>query len=258
MYYPITFFCLQAPKAITGDVEMTEHEPGTATMPAPSPSAGLPKYPSQSGAHSPYAYPSRANQQPLSQTTAVWAFVLAVVPIPVGWLVSIGLAISVVSKSRDGRGRERGRGMAIAALVIAPLWIAAFVALMAATSSPGRDVSGQVTTSGDASVTSLKTGDCLAQLPGPTSHARTVKIVPCSHKHAAQVFAHFAMPNGAYPGNSDVVRMAEGGCIRRFDEQFSQAQNRDQLHVFYYYPLEDTWHQTREVTCVAATVGSNA
>lgn len=242
--------------SITGDADMTDQEPATLTAPAPSPTTGLPSYPRQSYGHN---Y-SQAQLMPVSQTSAVWALALAIIPIPVGWLVSIGLAINVVSQSRDGRGRERGRGMAIAALVIAPLWIVAFAGLIivSAAASPGRDTSGQVIASGDASVDSLKTGDCLAQLPNTASHARTIRVVPCSNKHVAQVFAEFDLQKSAYPGDDDVARMSEGGCMRRFDAKFARAADRAQLELFYYHPLASSWSQSRGVTCIAATVGSDA
>jgi hypothetical protein len=243
--------------SITGDAGMTNREPATLTVPAPSPTAGLPSYPSQSQSHGHYP---QSHLIRVSQTTAVWALVLAVIPIPIGWLVSIGLAISVVSQSRDGRGRERGRGLAVAALVIAPLWIVAFVGLMvvSAAASPERDGAGSVTASGDATVDSLKTGDCLAELPDTARHARTIRIVPCSHRHVGQVFAEFDLQKGAYPGDSDIARLAEGGCTKRFDGQFARAADRDRMRLFYYHPLASSWRLSRQVTCIAATVGSDA
>jgi hypothetical protein len=51
----------------------------------------------------------------------VWAFVLAVLPLFVTWVVAIGLALAVLLRPDDGW--RRGRGLAIAALVISSVWI---------------------------------------------------------------------------------------------------------------------------------------
>lgn len=60
-----------------------------------------------------------------SEGTAVGALVCALIPSVVTNLVGIGLAISVLNKPYGGR--FNGRGMAIAALVIAPIWIALII-----------------------------------------------------------------------------------------------------------------------------------
>ena len=56
-----------------------------------------------------------------SMALGVWAFVLAVLPLFVTWVVAIGLAVAVLLRPNDGW--QRGRGLAIAALVISSAWI---------------------------------------------------------------------------------------------------------------------------------------
>ncbi len=58
----------------------------------------------------------------------VWALVLAILPLFITWLVSIGLAVAVLLRPDDGW--RRGRGPAIAALAISAAWILVLTGLV--------------------------------------------------------------------------------------------------------------------------------
>ena len=65
----------------------------TDQLPKYTPSREMTAYPS----YPPSAYPSRGYEGgPPSKTMATWALVLGVVPMPLGNLVAIGLAINVL------------------------------------------------------------------------------------------------------------------------------------------------------------------
>jgi ABC-type sugar transport system permease subunit len=64
-----------------------------------------------------------------SKAMAVWALVLACIPMFLAWIIAIVLALVVLTSPKDGY--DRGRGLAIAALVIAPMWIVAFILYVA-------------------------------------------------------------------------------------------------------------------------------
>jgi hypothetical protein len=161
---------------------MSDHEPpvppdsfpapepyGAAQAPAPAPRGRYgrfparpanPTVPSYGGYNSPYG----TWRMPDSTAMGTWALVLAFLAcVPFGWLVSLGLAIATLVRSRDGR--DFGRTRAFVALGVDAGWAAAFVVLvvlaaMGVIGEPDRDASGHVTTANRTTVDQLRVGDC--------------------------------------------------------------------------------------------------
>jgi hypothetical protein len=163
--------------------------------------------------------------------------------------VLLSVIFGFVALSRIKRSGKGGKGLAIAGLVLSGLWIVLLVILFVAVaaSQPDRDATGRVTDAGTASVTSLKTGDCLSSMPqGMTT---SVDLVPCTGPHKVQVLTTFTMPAGAYPGETVVQQQAEQGCIDRLGELNDRVSAGD-LDVAYLYPLQRDWSTNREVHCL--------
>ena len=150
---------------------------------------------------------------------AIWALVLSFLwCMPIALIVSIGLAITVLVQSRGGI--QNGRGKAVAALIIAGLGVIVLVACVVAAALGAfddvhRDAQGRVTTSGSVPSNSLRVGDCYDQPPprGREIHVSTVTVVPCEQAHQWEVFHSFELSDGPFPGDENVARFAEGGCI---------------------------------------------
>jgi hypothetical protein len=208
------------------------------------------------------AYPTSADSRrqlpPPSTTAATWALGLALVPIPLANIVAIVQAVGVLRRSRDGR--DHGRGQAIAALVIAPVWLVVVLAVLAVSVSGAadRDSSGAVVQSGDISVFDLKKGDCLVSAVPEDVDTRTVEVGPCSERHVAEVFAAFDLTDGPYPGRDQVLRLAEGGCARRYDESAAADGDLPETDLSYFYPARETWRTDKGVVCMVGTESTTA
>jgi hypothetical protein len=201
-----------------------------------------------------------------------WALGLAIVPclFPVATLVSIGLAITVLVKSRDGR--NHGKGRAIAALVIATLWIIGIIVLVAVGAfaelqrDAERDDSGNVTESSTVSVLKIRVGDCfdhpaLAGLdPGEesTEETMTVEAIPCAEAHDFEAYHAFDLTDDDYPGEDAVAESATTTCLRQFKAFVGIAYPKSVLEPYYLFPSSRTWSilDDRTVTCVVGEPGA--
>ena len=171
-------------------------------------------------------------------------------------IASVVLAIIVLVRSRDRR--PHGKGMAIAALVICAFWVVAAVLLVVAAlnGKADRDSSGAVVDDGFVLVTSIRVGDCLVDEPG-TSVQITVQVTPCSNSHREEAFANFDLGDGAFPGQAQVDRRAEGGCASRFEKYVGISYDESELDIVFLRPLKDSWSADSGVTCLVSEGGSS-
>ncbi len=181
---------------------------------------------------------------------ATWALVLAVLPAVSFWIVAFGLAVTVLRRGRDGR--DHGRRRAIAAIVVALLWTLVLIAYLISLAGGAQrnDVTGEVETAGAVSVMSLAEGDCMDEEPG-TGDTYTVDLVPCGELHRSEVYATFDLAPGAWPGDDDVIRLSEGGCLDRLETMLGDAFALLPVEMYYLHPLEDYWTDDRGVVCFA-------
>lgn len=209
---------------------------------------------------------------PPSKAMAGWALGLAIIPclFPIPTLVAVGLAIAVLVRSRDGR--RHGKGMAIAALIIAALWMAGFVVLILSgalgTLQPDadRDDSGQVT--GESQVSSLKIreGDCVNDptMAGFDADSEdeevsmTVTVLPCEEPHDFETYLVYDLPDGDYPGEDEVGDAAATRCLREFKGFVGIAYSKSELEPYVLYPTSRTWRflDDRSVTCLVGRPGT--
>ncbi len=221
--------------------EMPSYSPTLTAPPPPSPSAdygfGAPGYPGGGRA---------------SKAMATWVLVLGIIPMPLGNLAAIGLGVTVLVRTKDGQ--NHGQTRAVVGIVFASLWLL-LVGVVLTGNFPGqadRDASGAITQRGDVQATALNVGDCLPAQVAENKVAYTVEVTPCSQPHSAEVFAEFALAAGPYPGDAQVTRLADGGCLKRFQPFVGVRFARSALDVTYLLPVRASWSQNREVSCMVA------
>lgn len=242
-------------------------------MPTPTPPPTAQPWGPSGPAHPSYpAYPTyptpygRRDLPPPNRKMAGWALGLSILNcFSVGVFVAIGLAIAVLVKgNRDGR--NHGKGMAIAALIISVLWIMAFVVfvVLAVTGrieidDSRRDDSGEIREEQSIASNLLRAGDCLGvgevdEMMRDNQYEHTA--VPCSKPHSGEVYHVFDLADGDYPGDGEVIRLAENGCLDAFRPYVGLPPARSVLEVVYLHPESIGWRiaDDREVICLVVEV----
>ncbi|MBT0993520.1 septum formation family protein [Cellulomonas sp. DKR-3] len=189
--------------------------------------------------HGPVGYPYR----PPYDGFAIAGFALSLVG---GTLLAIVFGIMGISRTRGGRAR--GRGLAIAALVIAPLWIVVAVVMFV------------VGLAGDGPGSSYAVGDCV-QLDGDAGAdvdegvAPAMPSVPCAEPHDGEVYAAKDLPAGPYPGLDQVQQQGDAYCASEFEAFVGVPYDESRLELFYVYPQQVGWLTgDREIACVVTDV----
>ena len=233
-------------------------------QPVQPPSAqGYPGYPPQQWypgypPHQPYppGMPPRGGDADSSRTKAVWALVLAILPLcGISWIVALVLAILVLSGPRDGQ--RRGRGMAWASIVIVVVWgIATVIAMVVAIAygidslTIDRDEDGNVVSGGEAWPEELRAGDCLDEdVSSPRRGDEFETVVPCDEPHSTQVYLEIELDSYDYPSREEI---AETGarCATEFEAWVGVPPEASELGVSYLYPSEDNWDYETTLKCV--------
>jgi len=192
----------------------------------------------------------------------VWAFVLAVLPLFVTWVVAIGLAVAVLLRPNDGW--RRGRGLAIAALVISSVWIIlGFGLVIAGMTLPDPEVDSAAsskndgdrepdpdkTLSEDVRASELNVGDCLLKPPGDL--ALTAEVAQCSDPHRAEVYAVWEMGGGPNASIDKQVDLADEGCFKRFKPFIGHGYYSSNLDYTWMAPDDLAWaNHERTAVCV--------
>ena len=201
--------------------------------------------------------PRPAGETPkASRTKAIWALVLAILPLCLTWIVAVVLAIMVLVGPRDGQ--RRGRGMAWASLVIVALWTIASVVLavvLIASVPADRDEDGDVTSGGEVSVEDLVVGDCLAEeFSGDEENVYTVSAQPCDEPHNGEVFHDLEATEPEFPGDVQMGELADRTCYQAFEPFVGLTYEDSELDFYYYVPTAQTWkYGDRLITCVLIT-----
>jgi len=203
--------------------------------------------------------------RPPSKTMAGWALGLSFVScIGIAWMVSVGLAIAVLMKSRDGR--DHGKGMAVAALVIdGILFLLAIGAIVLSISgaidtsdTTSDDLKGDDTAS--VSIEDVGVGDCFnqADLPGSDNdsiHVERVELVSCDAPHDLEMYAREQLPGSEYPGEKQAARQSEQICIEEFGHFVGKPYSKSVLGVIYFHPYARSWEMGDHwATCAVGDV----
>jgi 23S rRNA U2552 (ribose-2'-O)-methylase RlmE/FtsJ len=113
---------------------------------------------------------------------------------------------------------------------------------------PDRDASGAIVDERSILVTKLRAGDCITDVAADSgSYA---DVASCTAPHNGEVTAWFALPAGQWPGKSEVQKIAEDACDKRFTE-YAGAQPENSFLQVVVPPEQDDWSRTRNVTCIA-------
>jgi hypothetical protein len=197
---------------------------------------------------------------------AGWALGLAIVPCCGGitTLVAIGLAITVLVKSRHGV--NHGKGLAISALIIAGLWLVAGVVAVILgvfndlTQDADRDSTGQVTQRDEISTSKVRVGDCLDDpgmfgIRGEADRGEPISAVPCDQPHQFEAYFTFELDGDRYPGEERARDLASRGCDQTFSAFVGRPYQRSQLEQYMYYPSSGSWRLLKDHS-VICLVGS--
>src|SRR3954468_22266892 len=177
---------------------------------------------------------------------AIAALVLGILPLCAGVL---GIVFGIIALNRIAGTAKSGRRLAIAGIVCGSLWVIGVIAAIAlgVASEPERAIDGAVSSAGDVPATDVRVGDCLSAVP--EGDLRTVHVVPCLQPHAAEAVASFDLPDGPFPGEDQVTRLAGGGCERRAVTFLGASPKHFQ--IYFLVPTTGTWIAgSRSVTCL--------
>jgi Septum formation len=127
----------------------------------------------------------------------------------------------------------------------------AAVLILAGCGGAERDESGEITESGDVGVTELAIGDCVLLPEGAEGDVTDLEGVPCDTPHDGEVYVVDELPDGEYPGETQVLKQVEELCVADFEEFVGGSYETTELDITYLYPsTEDQWADDRGITCV--------
>lgn len=96
----------------------------------------------------------------------------------------------------------------------------------------------------------VKMGDCLKDIPD-SAEVLTVQTISCEELHAGEVFSVLTMPDGDFPGQSEIDEYADR-CSPELESYSPDAMTDDSVQLYVLYPTAETWEQgDRAVTCIA-------
>jgi hypothetical protein len=180
---------------------------------------------------------------------AVWSLVLSAIPVPVLWLVSVGLGVAVFVRSKDGR--DHGKTFVAVGFSLIGAWLLVFAAIAAFAVLVEMQPEQQENVRGDVWIEDVRIGDCLAR--DLDEEVTLVKLVPCAERHRLETYAIFDLPAGPFPGLDDVDRLAEGGCTQRFEEFVGLSYDDSEFDYQSVTPIEEIWEDDRAVVCLIDT-----
>ena len=108
---------------------------------------------------------------------------------------------------------------------------------------------------GGASVLQLRVGDCF-DTDGAAVRRQIEEVdrKSCGQPHDHEVYAVFAHPGGdgaPFPGDDEISRVAEAGCLERFPGFAGTAYEGSGLAIGTVGPIEESWEAgDRQIACV--------
>ena len=253
--------------------EPSAHQPAVPAPLSASPYGPPPAYAPQP----PYPGGPHPDGIPPSRTMAGWSLGLAIFGCSlITWVLAVVFAIQVLTRSSRER-RDHGRGLAIAALVIAGLWLVLLglsvvsYLVSAPEEQAGSPDDERVTDSRTGEElprvmpSKLRLGDCFddSALSGLEADGNTVvsdlaTVVPCERLHDFEVYAIRTIESADFPGEDAVQVMASEGCARAFKPYVGEAYGPSDLDFWLYYPTKRSWEllDDKQFTCVVGEPGT--
>ena len=139
---------------------------------------------------------------------------------------------------------------------------AALLALALATAACGaaepgaqRDEAGAIASEGAVDPFEVKLGDCVDQPVSSTEQVEeveSVKAVPCAQPHDGEVYAVFDLPDGDFPGESEVSKAGEDRCVEQFATFVGKPYEDSQYDITSLFPTRESWEEQddREYVCI--------
>jgi hypothetical protein len=163
--------------------------------------------------------------------------------------VALGLGIAALGRIR--RTAHRGRGLAIAGIALGAVW----TVLLGIASTAGfaawqatRPLPTAISQPQTAYVGQLVTGNCLERLP-PDGEVSTVRVVPCTESHAAQVITDYRFVAGStWSGQDRADARVAGAC------QLTVAERDEGLRLVAWAPSEASWNRGDRTGLCLATI----
>lgn len=117
---------------------------------------------------------------------------------------------------------------------------------------------GEITAASDADVFSLQVGDCFSAADTAASEVTEIPVVPCGEPHDAEIYAETTLPEGDYPGDDEVLRLAEEFCVGEYEAFVGLAYEESRHASWPFTPTQDGWEVQgdRVVQCVVDTMGA--
>ncbi|MDN3355984.1 DUF4190 domain-containing protein [Actinomadura sp. DC4] len=195
--------------------------------------------------------PGQGSRRRSTNGLAVAALILGLAGF-LGITILVNLILAPVALVRTRRRGDKGTALAAIGLVLSILWAVGggvAVAQLMKSPDPKRDASGQISTPQKAGVDKLRVGDCVARQTGTVTD---VQAQPCGDTGSDKVFAVFALPKGAWPGETASGAAAEKGCTLRYQKTHKRATGRYEL--LYFAPTKTRWDLGyRRVVCLVGT-----
>ena len=103
---------------------------------------------------------------------------------------------------------------------------------------------------GEGDVFALEVGRCLDD-PGERTGIEEVEVVACDQPHDFEVFALVDLPEGTYPGDSEVAGRARETCTDRFAAYVGTEEASSALATAFLVPNQGGWAGgDRRVVCL--------
>ncbi|NYV75719.1 DUF4190 domain-containing protein, partial [Streptomyces sp. UH6] len=180
----------------------------------------------------------------------------------------LGVVFGVIALFQIKKKGQRGKGMAIAGIVLSALSSLLLVVSLFTGfwKDFGREFSeGFKEGAREANVTAgLEPGDCFDEpgMPDDSSSLEQYEVldieeVSCDGPHDGEAYARFDLPEGEFPGEDEVIDLADERCSAEVTA-YSPDSWKVSQHAYYtyFFPMEENWRllDDRTVVCVFASL----
>jgi len=95
----------------------------------------------------------------------------------------------------------------------------------------------------------IEVGDCFNETTGDV--VSDIPTVPCTDAHDYETYAEFDIDLDTYPGDDEVFRLADEGCLAPFAGYVGVDFDSSALDYTYYVPTAEGWisDDDRSVSC---------
>ncbi|HEY3562658.1 MAG TPA: DUF4190 domain-containing protein [Kribbella sp.] len=188
---------------------------------------------------------------------AIAALVCALGGIFIGLSAPVAIVLGIVALVQIGRRPQAGKGMAIAGVVIGSLvslGYALLIGLLIAIGTSEDDSGAPDPGASSAYIDELEIGDCFDDTSSDDEVARR----ECPEQHDGELVAVVTLPDGTYPGDKNIDKLADRACTPPFGTYVGKSRDESELYLAWWTPDKYTWNSgDRRVFCVAYGPGND-